>query len=233
MAIFCSVKSIEENYLKIRTSLEPFNAELVAVSKLQSIESIEALYNLGHRDFGENYVQECCEKSEKLSEDIRWHFIGHLQTNKAKYISPFIHLIHGVDSLKLLKEINKQAVKLNRKQTVLIQIHIASEETKFGFSFEEAEAMFQSQDLMNLNNVQIQGFMGMASFSEDITLVRNEFRSLKSFYDKTIKSYPAYTNYFKYLSMGMTSDYKIALDEGSNLVRIGSAIFGERKKAST
>ncbi len=223
---------MEERYTKVKAALAPYVANLVAVSKLQSIESIKVLYNLGHRDFGENYVQECVEKFENLPKDIRWHFIGHLQSNKVKYISPFIHLIHGVDSLKLLKEINKQALKCDRVQSVLIQIHIANEETKFGFSFEEAEALFNTAELVNLKNIRIEGFMGMASFSEDMNLIRGEFRSLKSSYDQIKRTYPENAKYFKFLSMGMTSDYQVALEEGSNLVRIGSAIFGERKKTS-
>ncbi len=233
MAIFCSVKSMAENYTGIKNDLLPFRADLVAVSKLQSNESIQALYNLGQRDFGENYVQECCDKFEKLPGDIRWHFIGHLQSNKVKNIIPFIHLIHGVDSLKLLKEINKQAAKINRVQSVLIQIHIAKEESKFGFSFEEAESLFNSSELLSLKNIQIEGLMGMASFSEDMQLVRKEFKSLNKLYIKVKNQFPELTNNFKYLSMGMTSDYKVAIEEGSNLVRIGSALFGERKKTST
>ena len=230
MAILCSVKTIEKSYINIIKDLKPFNAKLIAVSKLQSVADIQELYNLGHRDFGENYVQECCEKQEKLPADIHWHFIGHLQSNKVKNISPFINLIQSVDSFKLLKEINKQASKQNRIQDVLIQIHIAMEETKFGFSIEEAEDLFESKELENLTNIKIKGFMAMASFSEDKNLIRKEFSQLKAFNEKICNKYAAYSKQLKLLSMGMTSDYQIALEEGSNMVRIGSALFGERKK---
>ncbi|TAH38771.1 MAG: YggS family pyridoxal phosphate-dependent enzyme [Bacteroidetes bacterium] len=233
MAIFCRVNLIEEKYTRIKSELSPLKVKLVAVSKLQSIESIQALYNLGHRDFGENYVQECCEKHEKLPKDIHWHFIGHLQSNKVKYISPFIHLIHGVDSLKLLKEINKQAARCERIQSVLLQIHIASEETKFGFSVNEIDSFFMSADLRQMKNIQIEGLMGMATFSENTEIIRKEFNGLNQLFERIKKQFPELTNNFRYLSMGMTSDFKIAIEEGSNLVRIGSALFGERKKTST
>jgi len=197
---------------------------LVAVSKTKPVEDILELYELGHRDCGENYVQELVDKADKLPKDIRWHFIGHLQTNKVKLIAPFVHLIHGVDSLRLLEEISKQAEKLDRVIDVLLQIHIAQEETKFGLSFEEAETLLQSAELKQFKNILITGFMGMASLTEDQTKIRNEFRMLKSFRDRLrTPDFELAT-----LSMGMTSDYKIALEEGSTMVRIGSAIFGER-----
>lgn len=222
----------KENFYQIKKDLIPNKAELVAVSKLQPVSSIRALYELGQRDFGENYVQECCEKHELLPDDIRWHFIGHLQTNKVKFLSPFISLIHGVDSLKLLSEINKQAKKLDRIQDVLLQIHISQEETKFGFSFDEAWNLIESTEISSLRNIRILGLMGMASFSHNMDLVRKEFKSLSSFYRKLCESKSLISKELKYLSMGMTSDYKIALEEGSNMVRIGSALFGERIKSS-
>lgn len=198
-------------------------ATLVAVSKTKPVEDIEALYDLGHRDFGENYVQELTQKYEQLPKDIRWHFIGHLQSNKVKYIAPFVHLIHGVDSLNLLKEINKQALKSSRVINCLLQIHIAKEETKFGLDSMELETILSS-DLSDLKNIRICGLMGMASFSDNIELVRTEFKYLKSLFVKF--NIPHST--FNILSMGMSADYKIALEEGSNMVRIGSLLFGSR-----
>lgn len=198
-------------------------ATLVAVSKTKPVEDIKALYDLGHRDFGENYVQELTQKYEQLPKHIRWHFIGHLQSNKVKYIAPFVHLIHGVDSLNLLKEINKQALKSSRVINCLLQIHIAKEETKFGLDSMELETILSS-DLSDLKNIRICGLMGMASFSDNIELVRTEFKYLKSLFVKF--NIPHST--FHILSMGMSADYKIALEEGSNMVRIGSLLFGSR-----
>ncbi|MBX2934038.1 MAG: YggS family pyridoxal phosphate-dependent enzyme [Ferruginibacter sp.] len=195
-------------------------ASLIAVSKTKPAEDILELYNLGQRDFGENYVQELRDKYEQLPKDIRWHFIGHLQSNKVKYIAPFVHLIHGVDSLNLLKEINKQAAKNNRVIDCLLQIHIAKEETKFGLDSNELETIISS-GIPDLKNIQICGLMGMASFSDDMDLVRSEFKYLEELFNK---SGPA----FNILSMGMSADYKIALEEGSNMIRIGSLLFGSR-----
>lgn len=192
-------------------------AALVAVSKTKPLADLQELYNLGQRDFGENYVQELVDKEAALPKDIRWHFIGHLQSNKVKYIAPFVHLIHGVDSWSLLKEINKQGAKNNRVIDCLLQVHIAKEETKFGFDNNELE---QLHELYELKNVRIVGMMGMASFSDDRDLVRSEFAYLKSLYDKM--------GGLSVLSMGMSGDYSIALQEGSNMVRIGSLLFGER-----
>jgi hypothetical protein len=200
---------------------------LVAVSKTKPIEDILQLYNLGHRDFGENYVQELTQKAGQLPNDVRWHYIGHLQSNKVKFISPFVHLIHGVDSLKLLKEINKQGEKNNRVINCLLQVHIAQEETKFGFDEEELANLMLSQ----FGNLIICGLMGMASFTNDMNKVRNEFKNLKNIFDKfkTLQRSPfGHDSRFTTLSMGMSSDYKIAIAEGSNMVRIGSLIFGER-----
>ncbi len=196
-------------------------ATLVAVSKTKPIEDIEVLYNLGQHDFGENYVQELVDKEANLPKDIRWHFIGHLQSNKVKYIAPFVHLIHGVDSLNLLKEINKQALKNNRIIHCLLQVHIADEATKFGF---DANELNQLTGIEELKNIQIVGLMGMASFSDDLQKVRNEFKHLKNiFHHLQIPNHN-----LTILSMGMSGDYQIALEEGSNLLRIGSLLFGAR-----
>jgi len=215
-----------EKYKQIFIDLNG-KATLIAVSKTKPIEDIQALYDLGQRDFGENYVQELVDKYEKLPKDIHWHFIGHLQSNKVKYIAPFVHLIHGVDSLSLLKEINKQALKNNCIIDCLLQIHIAKEETKFGLNSDELEAVLKGE-LSTLKNISINGLMGMASFSTNIDLVRAEFNYLKSLF---VKYTPLQTANYKLqtLSMGMSSDYKIAIEEGSNMIRIGSLLFGERK----
>lgn len=199
-------------------------AILVAVSKTKPSEDIQALYDLGQRDFGENYVQELVDKQLVLPKDIRWHFIGHLQSNKVKYIAPFVHLIHGVDSLSLLKEINKQGEKHNRVIDCLLQVHIATEETKFGFDGDELGELHGLQDF---KNAKISGLMGMASFSDNKDLVRSEFKNLKKIFDSewlaaNINHQPSI------LSMGMSGDYIIAIEEGSNMVRIGSLLFGER-----
>jgi PLP dependent protein len=212
-------------------------ATLVAVSKTKPAEDIRALYELGHRDFGENYVQELVEKHDKLPPDIRWHYIGHLQSNKVKFIAPFVHLIHGVDSFSLLKEIDKQGVKWNRVIDCLLQVHIAREETKFGLDGNELEKLItaNADGSHELKHARICGLMGMASFSDNTDLVRSEFRYLKSLYDRvldlSIKSNTQHSTLnfqFSILSMGMSADYKIAVEEGSNLVRIGSLLFGER-----
>jgi pyridoxal phosphate enzyme (YggS family) len=217
--------SVDISHLKvILTELKAHNATLVAVSKKKSVDEIKQVYDAGQNIFGENYVQELKEKYEALPKDIQWHFIGHLQTNKVKVIAPFVSLIQSVDSLKLLKEINKEAKKNNRVINCLLQIHIAREETKFGLSFEEAETLLHSQELKQLKNISVTGLMGMTTLTEDETKIRNEFQTLKNFRNRLrTPNSPLPT-----LSMGMTSDYKIALEEGSNMVRIGSAIFGER-----
>lgn len=219
----------KEKYTEIVEELKAKNVLLVAVSKTKSIEAIKELYDLGQRDFGENYVQELAGKQAQLPQDIRWHFIGHLQTNKVRYVASFVELIHGVDSLKLLKEINKQGAKNNRVLQVLFQIHIAKEETKFGLDEKELEEILNTylSELPELKNVQVKGLMGMASFTENKEQVRKEFRFLKTLFDKY--SQPQTTNIqLQTLSMGMSGDYKLAVEEGSNLVRIGSLIFGER-----
>ncbi len=204
-------------------------ATLVAVSKTKPVKDIQALYDLGHRDFGENYVQELIEKEAALPKDIRWHFIGHLQSNKVKHIAPFVHLIHGVDSLNLLKEIDKQAKKNNRTIECLLQIHIAREETKFGLSDQELDDILHKEDTLNdLKNVKISGLMGMASFANDTNVVRQEFKHLKQLFNKSNQQLSSINYHLSTLSMGMSNDYSIALEEGSNMVRIGSLIFGER-----
>ena len=210
----------KEAYQKIHEELRLSNITLVAVSKTKPVEDIRELYDLGHRDFGENYVQELAEKAEQLPNDIRWHFIGHLQTNKVKSIVPFIYLIHGIDSLKLLKEIDKQAQKNKRIIDCLLEVHIAQEETKFGFD----EAELFGLDLKQFPNVRIKGLMGMASLTDDIHKIRIEFKSLKILFEKLKIQNPE----LSILSTGMSADYKIAIEEGSNMVRIGSLLFGER-----
>ncbi len=218
----------KQQYHKIITELNG-KAILVAVSKTKPVEDIQALYDLGHRDFGENYVQELTEKFELLPKDINWHFIGHLQSNKVKYIAPFIHLIHGVDSFGLLKEINKQALKNNRSIACLLQVHIAKEETKFGFDANELDNLLNSNfnELNELKNVRICGLMGMASFTEDNNLIIREFNYLNKWFDK-YAALQIPNCKLQILSMGMSADYKFALDAGSNMVRIGSLLFGSR-----
>jgi PLP dependent protein len=218
----------KESYLSVKAELDRLHVSLVAVSKTKPAEDILELYNLGQRDFGENYVQELVDKAAQLPKDIRWHFIGHLQTNKVKLIAPFVQLIHGVDSLKLLKEINKEAAKCGRVIDCLLQVHIAQEETKFGLSEEELKLVTSEADALRLENVKIGGLMGMASFTEDMAMVRQEFKKLKEIFDRQAKGETAS---FKpeTLSMGMSSDYSIAIEEGSTMVRIGSLLFGERR----
>ncbi|OYW19559.1 MAG: YggS family pyridoxal phosphate enzyme [Sphingobacteriales bacterium 12-47-4] len=198
-------------------------ATLVAVSKTKPLEDIKALYDLGQRDFGENYVQELVDKAGQLPADIRWHFIGHLQSNKVKYIAPFVHLIHGVDSFKLLKEIDKQAAKNERVIDCLLQIHIAQEETKFGLDETELAALLRDPVFTELSQVQIRGLMGMASFSDNQELVRGEFKTLQALFEKY-----GMERGWSVLSMGMSADFPIAIEEGSTLVRIGSLLFGSR-----
>jgi PLP dependent protein len=215
-----------ERYTTIKTALDAQQVTLVAVSKTKPAEDIQALYNLGHRHFGENYVQELVSKQEALPKDICWHFIGHLQSNKVKYIAPFVHLVHGMDSAGLLKEINKQAQKNNRIINCLLQIHIAREETKFGLDENECAAILKE----TYSNVNIGGLMGMASFSDDMELVKQEFAGLKTLFDSIRSNHPELLH-FNTLSMGMSGDYTIAIAQGSNMVRIGSLLFGERNKA--
>lgn len=218
--------SIKENLQKIKSTI-PSDVTLIVVTKTHPVEKLMEVYNAGHKIFGENKVQEICDKYEQLPKDIEWHLIGHLQTNKVKYIVPFVTLIHSVDSLKLLQEINKQALKNNRIINCLLQIYIAEEETKFGLSFEEAGQLVFSEEFKLLNNIKITGMMGMASNTENENKIRTEFKSLKKFFNK--HSGLSTSNFhLQILSMGMSSDYKIAIEEGSTMVRIGSSVFGNR-----
>lgn len=216
-----------ETYHHIIKEVEPLDVTFVAVSKTKPLIDILDAYQFGAKDFGENYVQELVEKYEAAPKDIRWHFIGHLQSNKVKYIAPFVFLIHGVDSEKLLIEINKQGKKINRKINCLLQVHIAQEETKFGLDENELKQIMQHLDQFEYVNVL--GLMGMASFSDDQEIVMKEFKILKQIFD-TYHHQDAFKNTFKILSMGMSADYKIAIAQGSNMIRIGSSIFGERIK---
>jgi len=217
----------EEKYREIISELTPHNVTLVAVSKLKSVADIQKLYDLGQRDFGENYVQELLEKQPLLPADIRWHFIGHLQSNKVKYIAPFIHLIQSVDSEKLLREIDKQAAKIQRKINCLLQVHIADEETKFGFDEEELD---QSTNQL-FNHITIRGLMGMATFTDNKEKQISEFKKLRSLYEAMTHKSPTLDlqpSTFNTLSMGMSDDYETAVSCGSNMVRIGSLLFGRR-----
>ncbi|MDP3393770.1 YggS family pyridoxal phosphate-dependent enzyme [Sediminibacterium sp.] len=216
-------------YQNIIKELISSNTILVAVSKTKPNEDLMELYELGQRDFGENYVQELVDKAASLPNDIRWHFIGHLQSNKVKYIAPFVHLIHGVDSLKLLQEINKQAFKNNRVIDCLLQIHIAEEETKFGLDETELEQIIAQ--IGQLPNVRICGLMGMASFSEDQIKVRNEFKKLNHIFNQNKSWFIKHSSKEPILSMGMSGDYAKAIEEGSTMVRIGSLLFGARNYA--
>ncbi|MDB5248696.1 MAG: hypothetical protein JWQ40_3090 [Segetibacter sp.] len=225
----------EAVYKTITEELSNSNVQLVAVSKVQTVEDIKRLYDLGQRDFGENYVQELVEKQALLPADIRWHFIGHLQSNKVKLIAPFVHLVQGVDSLKLLVEINKQSKKFDRIIHCLLQVHIAQEETKFGLDENElAEIIDLLQNKPEqFSNIFIDGLMGMASFSDNMQKVRSEMKYLKSLFDKYKTLSPGSCQdhcHLSTLSMGMSGDYKMAIEEGSNMVRIGSLLFGARVK---
>ena len=217
--------SVKENLQEITSKL-PENVRLVAVSKTKPNELIREVYDAGQRVFGENKAQELINKHPELPKDIKWHFIGHLQTNKVKYITPFVSMIESVDSLKLLKEINKQAEKNERIIDCLLQFHIAEEEAKFGFSKEEAIEMLESESYQSFKNIRIVGVMGMATFTSDMKQVRKEFKNLKNIFDFFKKNY--FDDNFKEISTGMSGDYHIAIEEGSTNVRIGTAIFGER-----
>lgn len=215
--------SVKENLLEIKNALPP-GVTLVAVSKTKPVSMLMDAYVAGQRDFGENYVQELVSKHEELPQDIRWHFIGHLQSNKVKYIAPFVYLVHGIDSAKLLNEVNKQGKKIRRVINCLLQIHIAQEETKFGFSFSECEELIRSEEYAGLSHVKVMGFMAMASNTADLAQVKEEFLSLKLFQEKML----ATDSGLEILSFGMSNDYKLAVECGSTMVRIGSSIFGER-----
>jgi len=217
--------SVKENLQKIKAEI-PGNVKLVAVSKTKPAELIKEAYEAGQRVFGENKAQELAAKYEVLPKDIEWHFIGHLQTNKVKYIAPFVSLIHSVDSLKIMKEINKQAVKNDRIINCLIQFHIAEESTKFGLNFEEAEELVNA--LEQYRNICFTGVMGMATYTDDKSQIRREFSRLKNYFDKLKKRYFSDDDSFKEISMGMSGDYKIAIEEGSTIIRLGTLIFGVR-----
>ena len=218
---------IQEQINEINANL-PEHVRLVAVSKFHPIEALEEAYAAGQRIFGESKVQEMTQKQEALPKDIEWHFIGHLQTNKIKYMAPYVALIHGVDSYKLLAEINKQAAKVGRIIPCLLQIHIAKEETKFGFSTDECLQMLEEGNWKSLDHVQITGGMGMATNTDDEAEISNEFETLSRFFHTLQTQYFQERPYFKEISMGMSDDYPIAIEKGSTLVRIGSKIFGER-----
>ena len=221
------MSDIAENINLLKKEL-PVNVKLVAVSKTKTIDDIMEAYNAGHRIFGENRVQELMGKYEHVPADIQWHMIGHLQRNKVKYIAGFIHMIESVDSEKLLRAIDKEAFKTDRIINCLLQFHIAREETKFGFSLEEAIDMIDSGILDQLGNVNIRGVMGMATFTGDMNIVRSEFIYLKSVFDELKNRFFSDNNEFREISMGMSGDYKVALEEGSTIVRIGTSIFGAR-----
>ena len=219
--------NISKNIENISSEL-PEHIRLIAISKTKPNDDIIEAYNSGHKVFGENKAQELISKQAELPGDIEWHFVGHLQSNKVKYLAPFVSMIHSVDKLKLLKEINKRAKNEERVIDCLLQFHIAEEESKFGLDLEEAKNLINSQVFPELKNVRIAGVMGMATFTENEEQVRKEFRSLKNIFDFLKENYFSAQECFKEISMGMTNDYKIAIEEGSTMVRIGSAIFGER-----
>jgi len=219
--------SIADNIQRLQKEL-PSHVRLIAVSKTKPVSDLQEAYDAGQRIFGENYVQELTEKHPLLPSDIEWHFIGHLQSNKVKYIAPFVHCIHGVDSFKLLKEISKQAVKNNRTIQCLLQVHIAQEESKFGFSAAELIEQSSSFNPQEYPGVELCGLMGMASFSDDQQLVRTEFQHLKSTFDTLQSGAFSSLSSFRQISMGMSGDWKMAIEEGSTMIRVGSAIFGSR-----
>ena len=218
---------ISNNLKKILREL-PSNVKLIAVSKTKTAQNILEAYDAGQKVFGENKVQELVSKHEQLPKDIEWHLIGHLQRNKVKYIAGFVNLIHSVDSLKLLKAIDKEAIKNNRVINCLLQIHIAQEETKYGLSIEETSDLLKSEDFNQIKNIHITGLMGMATFTEDISLIRDEFKTLVNLHKDLKSNYFKDKPEFKEISLGMSKDYNIAIEGGSTMVRIGSLIFGER-----
>ncbi|MCC5939037.1 MAG: YggS family pyridoxal phosphate-dependent enzyme [Lunatimonas sp.] len=220
--------SIRENLSHLKQSFVSKHCLLVAVSKTKPVNAIQEAYDAGIRDFGENKVQEMADKAPQLPDDIRWHMIGHLQRNKVKYIAPFVHLIHGVDSLKLLTQINKEAQKNQRVISCLLQVHIAREETKFGLDMNELKEILLGPDLPKLENIKIEGLMGMATLTDNEEIIRSEFAGLRTLRDDLSKESLPENVSLKELSMGMSGDYLIAQQEGSTMVRIGSAIFGER-----
>lgn len=221
------MSEIAQNLERIRTQL-PIGVELVAVSKTKPISFLQEAYDAGQRVFGENRVPELVEKSQALPQDIEWHMIGHLQRNKVKMIAPFVNLIHAVDSFRLLAEIDKEAKKSNRVIRVLLQFHIAKEETKYGLDMIEARELLNSEHFNSMQNVEVVGVMGMATFTDNVEQVRAEFESLKSIFDSLKSEFFSDEDSFKEISMGMSGDYLVAIEEGSTMVRIGSSIFGSR-----
>lgn len=217
-----------EQQLELVLSEIPTNVTLIAVSKTKPIEDILTAYNSGQRHFGENKVQELVEKAAQLPNDIHWHLIGHLQRNKVKYMASFVHLIHGVESLNLLIEIDKQAQKVNRIQDVLLQFHIGEEDTKFGMTLEDATEILNSEIAKNLKNIRVCGVMGMASFTSSQRQINQEFSHLSLIFEQLKKEFFLNREYFKEISMGMSGDYQLAIEQGSTMVRIGSKIFGGR-----
>lgn len=217
---------IQENITKLQERI-PADVKLVAVSKFKPKELLLEAYEIGFRAFGENYVQELVDKYEALPKDIEWHFIGHLQTNKVKYIAPFVHLIHSVDSFKLLKEIDKQGAKNERVIECLMQIYIAKEDSKTGMDKAEFLEMLESGEFKSLRNIKVRGLMGMSTFTDNMDLVREEFRSLKDLFDQTRKI-QADNFSLQEISMGMSGDWQLAVEEGSTMIRVGSSIFGSR-----
>lgn len=223
--------SIKDNIVNYNNKING-NARLIAVSKTKPVEDLQEAYEAGQRLFGENKALEMRDKHEVLPKDIKWHFIGHLQTNKVKYIAPFVELIHSVDSLHLLQQINKEAIKNNRVIDCLLQIDIAHEETKFGLEETEADELLSSKEFTELENIRICGVMGIGSITDDKNKTRKEFNNLRKYFDKTKKKFFNSSDYFSEISMGMSEDFEIALEEGSTLVRIGSSIFGARDYTS-
>ena len=224
---YCQNMSIANQLTQIKLEL-PATVTLVAVSKTKPNESVIEAYKIGQRVFGENRIQELISKSKALPKDIEWHMIGHLQSKKVKLIAPFISMIHSIDSAKLLDVVNEQATKINRVIDVLLQFHIAQEDSKFGLSLKEAEAIICSSEYISMTNIRICGVMGMATFTKDEHQVRSEFKSLKSIFDRLKQNHFSEDNNFSQVSMGMSGDYKIAIKEGSTMIRVGSTIFGER-----
>ena len=218
---------IQENLNIVRATV-PSDVTLIAVSKTKPVSDLQEAYDAGQRIFGENKALEMRDKYQELPKDIQWHFIGHLQTNKIKYIAPFVTLIHAIDSLPLLESVNKEAAKNNRIIDCLLQFHIAQEETKFGLDIEEAKSLLESESFKDLKNINICGVMGMATFTDDVVQVRNEFRNLKNIFETLKENYFKANDSFKEISMGMSDDYPIAIEEGATMVRVGSKIFGAR-----
>ena len=224
-----NIMSISTKINEFKLSLEPKGVKLIAVSKTKPIETLQEAYDAGQRVFGENNVQELVQKAEALPKDIEWHLIGHLQSNKVKYIAPFISLIHSVDSIKLAQEINKQGLKNNRVIDCLLQVYIADEETKYGLGYDELIDLLRSEEFTNLTHCRIVGLMGIATNTDNQRQINEEFRELTVLFNGIKQSYFRQADYFKEISMGMSSDYELAIENGSTMIRIGSTIFGKRK----